>query len=80
MTNRDFYAMLNPWAALAADARALAANGAGADQWAEWFRRVAAYGCGGWCRKRTTRGRKGAPRPEPVRPWPTPWRTGCGPV
>lgn len=43
MTNRDFYAMLNPWAALAADARALAANGAGADQWAEWFRRVAAY-------------------------------------
>lgn len=43
MTKRDFALAVNPWAVLAADARALAANQAGAADWAVWFRRVSAY-------------------------------------
>lgn len=43
MTNRDFAAAINPWAVLASDARALAANQAGAAEWAAWYRRVCGY-------------------------------------
>lgn len=43
MTNRNFALSVNPWAVLAADARSLAADKAGAPEWAAWFRRVSAY-------------------------------------
>lgn len=43
MTYRNFGFMLSPWPVLAADARALAANGAGAQEWGAWFRAVAAF-------------------------------------
>lgn len=43
MTNRDFASALNPWAVLAADARALAAANAGGADWASWYNRVCAW-------------------------------------
>lgn len=43
MTNQDFVCAMNPWAVLAADARALAAANAGGADWASWYNRVCAW-------------------------------------
>ena len=43
MTTKDFTTACNPWAALAADARALAAANAGAAGWRSWYWCVCAY-------------------------------------
>ena len=62
MTNRDFYAMFSrpdPWPVLAAQARRMAAAGAGTEAWAGWYRRVA---CRYWAGEVTERNYRRAQR------------------